>query len=82
MSKRINDAIDIAMDALGNLKDAIDDDTSVTLKLELTKQEAEILHGIMRMDIMIPREINQRVPYPTLRAVENVMEKLRNALLR
>ncbi len=82
MNNRINSALDIAMDALGNLKDAITADTSVTLKLELTREEAEILSGIARMDILIPRELNKRVPYPTLRASEAVMDKLRRALMR
>jgi hypothetical protein len=82
MNKNIEAALDSALVAISYLKEAIAADSSVTLNLKLTKQEAEILREITRMDISIPRELKLRQPYPTLRTSEAVMAKLREALNR
>ena len=79
---RINTAIDRVMEAFDTLKHTIAADTSVTLKLELTRDEAEILREIMRMDISIPKELKQRPLSPSLRASEAVMAKVRYAIDR
>lgn len=82
MKQNIETALSSALKAIDTLKATIAADTSVTLNLELTREEANLLYGIMQMDISIPAELKLRVPYPSLRTSEALMAKVRNALDR
>ena len=80
--QKISIAIDNVMDTLTALKEAIAADTSLTLKMEMTVEEVQILREVTRLDVSIPEMVHKNAPSITMDEVEHLLHKLYNGVKR
>ena len=79
---KISTAVDNVMDALAALKVVIDADTSITMHLDLTGEEVQVLYEVTRLDISIPEMVHKNAPSISDDRVEALLRKLYNGVKR